>query len=678
MNRTVLIFIVVITILVQKNATYAESYINLNDITIAYNNEEFSKAIRAYKKLADNGNIEGYLNLAVIFKDLGHYSRAIEILNKGYLRFRDDLRIMSLLGRLYYLNNQPDEAIAILKKVSILKPDDLNVYINLGLCFEDKGDDAEAQKYFDKVISLDKNNIVARLSLAELYYRKDSLSEAANEYKIIGLMDRSLIKIQKILGEIFFKLGNFEESLKIFRKVRFIDSEDKLIEQRINEINVKLGKEYFEKEKQRIALQRKKRAVFVLPFPKIKNMVFVRVGLMQGENSVEFKSSAPFEIKTKNGELFVASGLEGEDYLLSKNTDGKIIISNKDNEKIIVDEPIVIKPTKPEGTITLFNVKLGQDNFWANQQDRSYLGSIEINTSDIGINVINVISLEEYLYSVVPSEMPHHWPKEALKAQAVTARTEAMAKLGRHKNEGFDFCSEVHCQVCRGVEQEIEVTSQAVDETRGIIMTYSGKPVDALYSSNCGGHTQENIFGDGQSIPYLVAKFDALEKYNVSFPLSPIELEYWFKEPPKGILCDIQESLRNSNFRWARIYTFSEINQMLNKLSDVGEVSKIIVLKRQKSGHISVLKIVGENSSYVLEKELNIRKTLGNLRSSMFKVEVKYGPDKKPEKFIFYGGGFGHGVGMCQSGAYGLANKGKNYKEILKHYYQGIDFKKIY
>jgi SpoIID/LytB domain protein len=117
---------------------------------------------------------------------------------------------------------------------------------------------------------------------------------------------------------------------------------------------------------------------------------------------------------------------------------------------------------------------------------------------------------------------------------------------------------------------------------------------------------------------------------------------------------------------------------MLNKRADIGEVTKIIVLQRQKSGHISAVKVIGSSTSYTLKKELDIRKLLGNLRSSMFKVEIKYGPDKKPQQFIFYGGGWGHGVGMCQSGACGMANQGRNYKEILNHYFQGTEFKSIY
>jgi SpoIID/LytB domain protein len=274
--------------------------------------------------------------------------------------------------------------------------------------------------------------------------------------------------------------------------------------------------------------------------------------------------------------------------------------------------------------------------------------------------------------------MPSDWPFEALKAQAVAARSEAMVKLGRHKNEGFDFCSEVHCQVYSGVENETEITNQAVDNTRGIIMTYAGKVVDAVYSGNCGGHTQNNIFGDAKDIAYLKGRPDRVENIDLNFPLSPLELEYWFKEPLKAILCDIPEYSKNSNFRWVRIYSAEEVKEMLRHTASLGDINKIIVVRRQKSGHISAIKISGTKSSCIIEKELNIRKALGNLRSSMFKIEIKYGADKKPQQFIFYGGGWGHGVGMCQAGACGLAQRGRDYQEILKHYYQGVRFKKVY
>jgi SpoIID/LytB domain protein len=323
-----------------------------------------------------------------------------------------------------------------------------------------------------------------------------------------------------------------------------------------------------------------------------------------------------------------------------------------------------------------------------NQSDRSYRGTIEINAAKNGLTLINIVNLEEYLYSVLPSEMPANWPKEAQKAQAIAGRSEAMKKLGRHKDDGFDFCAEVHCQAYSGVEQETDQTNRAVDETRGLIIVYKNEPIDALYSSNCGGHTQDNIFGNSKEIPYLKGRPDILDEKGSNFPLPPLEFEYWLTQPPQGILCDTSEysprsctqgrGSRNSSFRWVRIYNYDEIKEMLAKFTDFGQIQKIIVTKRNKSGHVTEVKIIGSNTAYILEKELNIRSALGNLRSSMFKVETKNDYNGKPEQFIFYGGGFGHGVGMCQSGAYGLANLGKNYKEILNHYFGAIEFKKVY
>ncbi len=641
-----------------------------------YNKGEFSKAIKGYKQLADEGNLVGYLNLAVIFEDLGDYSRAIYVLKRARGKFADDVRILSLLGKLYYLNNQTVKAIVAMNKVLELKPNDVDAFITLGLCYDGKGDDNTAQQYFSQAVSLDKNNFIARFSQAGLYYRNDRFSEALDEYKAASFIDASIISIQKMLGELFFRLGKFEEANRRYQRLILIVPQDKLVAQRLNEISLKLGKEFFEQEKSGKKLLRKEKSVLVKPFPRIKNAVIARVGILQSRNSLEFKCSSPFVVKTRDGKFDVLNGSADKNYLVIKNSDGRLVISEEQNaDAVVVDETILINPSNPRGTITIFNVQSGMNNFWSNQEDRSYRGSVEITN---GINVVNIVNLEEYLYGVVPSEMPASWPKEALKAQAVAARSEAFKKLGRHKNEGFDFCAEVHCQSYKGIEKETQRTNEVVDETRGEVMLYKGKLVDAVYSSNCGGHTQNNVFGNTQDIPYLAARIDSFDGVNLTFPLSPFEMQGWLREPPKEILCSLSGETSKSNFRWIRIYSAQELNEALNKIADFGVITKIIVLKRQPSGHISAIKVIGTKAAQVLEKELNIRQALGNLRSSMFKVEIQYGPDKKPKTFIFYGGGWGHGVGMCQSGAYGMAKQGNNQKDILKHYFQAVEFKKIY
>jgi SpoIID/LytB domain protein len=647
-------------------------------IPFSYNNGEFKKAIREYKKLADSGKLDAYLNLAIILKDLGYHSRGIGVLREAFFRFGEDLRILSLLARLYYLDNQLDEAIVILKEVAMVKPDDLDNNITLGLCYEAKGQDEEAQKYLEKAIALDKNNIIAHLSLADLYYRKNRLPESAQEYKKISIIDASIQTIYKYWAQVLFKIGNFKDAFRVYEKISVMEPENKFVKERLDEIHLKLGREFFEKEKAKRVAEKAKKMVFVKPVEPASNMVFLKVGLAQTDAPADLKCSTDFQIRTKDGGILLAQCLAGQSLMASKSADDKLILLQKGKDNLIVDEPIIIKPLSTKGTITLFNLRVGKDNFWASQQDRSYRGEMEISANTRGVNIVNKVNLEEYLYSVVPSEMPSNWPFEALKAQAVAARSEALAKLGRHKDEGFDFCSEVHCQVYGGVENETEVANQAVEQTRGIIMSYNGKPVDGVYSSSCGGHTQDNIFGEAKVVQYLKGIPDMVDDKGINFPLSPLELEYWFKEPVKGILCDIPEYSKSTNFRWVRIYTADEMKEMVSKQATLGDINKIIVVRRQKSGHISAIKIIGTKSSCVIEKELNIRKALGNLRSSMFKIEIKYGADKKPRQFIFYGGGWGHGIGMCQAGACGLAQRGKNYKEILKHYFSGVELKKIY
>lgn len=660
---------------------------NSSEGAIFYNNAKFLKAIKQFKTLADQGDIKGYLNLAVIFKDLGNYDKAVEILNKAKQKFGSDLRVLSFLARLYYLNHQIEEAIEILKRILEIRPQDLEANINLGLCYAEKGNDSEAEKYSQTAVSLSKNNIIARISLTDIYQRKEKIQEAIEEYKKVSIIDASILNVQNILGDLLFRSGNLEESLKIYRKILLREPQNILIQTRVKEINDRLGEEYLKKERQRLTFLREQKKVLIKPFPPAKDIPLVRVGLLKGQGSIEIKCLSPFEIKTKSRQIKVSTGLEDKIYLISKGVNNKIVIRGPKKENIIIDEPILIKPTRPEATITIFNVVLGKDNFWMSQNDRSYRGTIEVSVDKDGIKVINIINLEEYLYGVLPSEMPVNWPKEALKAQSIAARSEAVKKLARHKEDGYDFCAEVHCQVYRGVEQETTQTNGVVDETRGIIMVYQDKPIDALYSSNCGGHTQGNIFGSGEDLYYLQARLDSLENKNLNFPLSPLDLEYWLKTSPEGILCNTIESaqpytqgldLGNSSFRWIRLYSYEEIKEMLNRITDFGEIKKIIISQRNKSAHITQLKIIGSNTTYILKRELNIRKALGNLRSSMFKIEIKKDSNGKPKQFIFYGGGFGHGVGMCQFGAYGMAVLGKNYKEILRHYYQGIDFKKIY
>ncbi|MDD5347890.1 MAG: SpoIID/LytB domain-containing protein, partial [Candidatus Omnitrophica bacterium] len=382
-------------------------------------------------------------------------------------------------------------------------------------------------------------------------------------------------------------------------------------------------------------------------------------------------------IKTRGSGFIVGRGTANAYYRFMTFDGGKIIVTDKDKQHWVVDEAVVIAPARPHGCITVFEVPFGQNDFWENIEDRSYRGTIEISVVDQKLSVINVIGLEEYLYGVVRAEMPATWPLEALKAQAVAARSETMAKLGRHRKEGFDLCANVHCQVYAGVGKETRASNLAVDQTRGQVLQYDGRPVDAVYSSNCGGHTQENVFSK-RGVAYFKGTPDMPEAGAPGFPLSPLQLEQWLKAPGPGIYCDLASSGRSSNFRWVRLYSAQELRSMVSQILDIGAIRSLKVARRNPSGHIAALAIIGEKGELILEQELKIRSVLGNLRSSMFKVEVRYGKGGKAEQFVFYGGGWGHGVGMCQAGCRGMALAGKEYSQILGHYYASTQMKKLY
>jgi SpoIID/LytB domain protein len=328
-----------------------------------------------------------------------------------------------------------------------------------------------------------------------------------------------------------------------------------------------------------------------------------------------------------------------------------------------LDSPFLIKSKSDNMVISIFDIPIGTGSFWAGWRDQQYRGIIEVIPEGNGFWLINLVNLEEYLYGVLPSEMPSNWPSEALCAQAIAARTWAIKNKARHLHEGFNFCSTVHCQVNKGASTEIQITNQAVDDTAGLILSYNNQPINIFYSNNCGGCTQAGV------VDALSLDFD--------FPLSPLALERWLTDEP-DTFCNLREE-RSANFRWVRVYQREQLQTLLHKSDiNIGKLLKIIPQRRAVSSHLSSIRLVGSESTQIIEKEYKIRKILGNLLSSAFKIDVKYNQQKVPVEFIFYGAGFGHGKGLCQRGVKGMAMKGYDYRQILKHYYPNVQIETQY
>ncbi|MFC1546832.1 SpoIID/LytB domain-containing protein [bacterium] len=345
------------------------------------------------------------------------------------------------------------------------------------------------------------------------------------------------------------------------------------------------------------------------------------------------------------------------------------------------NKTIILKPiNKNIASFIIEEIEFAKGHPWAGKEDRQYRGEIELRISNKGITMINIVNAEEYLYSVLSSEMMAWWPYEALKAQAIIARSYLFHKKKysqTHKNQGFDLCESQHCQVYKGISSETKQTNRAVNATRGEILTYKNRVINALYHSNCGGHTQGSVELKGwYDQPYLSPVFDGYS--NTVFPSTPFDLELWIKSKP--IVYGNQPSLKYPpSFRWFRVIPAKIMQEKLNRTKKIGRIKKIIPIKKNSSGNLGYVKVIGTKGELHITKENQIRRLfgLGPLRSTLFWLETRFAKKNHPVEFIIYGGGWGHGVGMCQTGSAGMALKGFSYKKILSHYYKGTKWKKL-
>ena len=255
-----------------------------------------------------------------------------------------------------------------------------------------------------------------------------------------------------------------------------------------------------------------------------------------------------------------------------------------------------------------------------------------------GKTSVLVIPVEEYLRNVLPQEVNPSWHSEALKAQAIAARTFALKNRNRHTKDGYDLCNTTHCQQY-STHVEDSATDEAIFATKGEVMLYKGEIIEAVFHTDSGGVTADSEEVWGNPLPYLTS---VKEPTNQTSP--------WQKEIP------LDDFAKKAGVKKVKKIVLSSLDT--KNATDRG-----------KSGRVKQMKIMGDKSEKIMSGN-DIRKMFG-LNSTLFEVKL----DKN--KVVFKGYGAGHGVGMSQRGAAELA-KTMTYQEILKHYYQGIDLKKIY
>lgn len=377
----------------------------------------------------------------------------------------------------------------------------------------------------------------------------------------------------------------------------------------------------------------------------------------------------------------------------------------------------------------LQDVTIGINFHWERKEVQRFKGELKIIVEDDRLTAINIIPIEDYLTSVISSEMSATASLELLKAHAVISRSWLLNKLkvanGKlkvimhpdntanfelstlpsqlikwydheaHKN--FDVCADDHCQRYQGITRTSTPQAiEAVFATRGEVLMYEEEICDARFSKCCGGAFEEfqNCW-ENVKHPYLIGQRDSKTETRLPDLTKEAEADKWIRTSP-AVFCNthnkqvLSQVLNNYDqettdfYRWRVCYSQQELSELIHKRSGIefGKIIDLIPVERGTSGRLVRLKIVGTLRTLIIGKELEIRRTLSSshLYSSAFVVDKEYKEDEKeiPSRFILTGSGWGHGVGLCQIGAAVMGEQGYKYKEILSHYYPGSAIEQQY
>ncbi|MCM8770516.1 MAG: SpoIID/LytB domain-containing protein [Candidatus Omnitrophica bacterium] len=345
--------------------------------------------------------------------------------------------------------------------------------------------------------------------------------------------------------------------------------------------------------------------------------VYVRVAIMQNESSFDLDISGSYQIVDAKNNSRLYRG---------RNLKTKVVVAPGGfyiGELNFKENKIIIRPRHPD------SIRIN---------GRRFRGDIILVNKKSGILAINILNLEDYLKGVLYHEISHYWPMEAIKAQAVVSRTFALYQTIANKDKEFDLTCDIYSQVYGGRTSERWRTVKAVDKTRGLVIKYEGKILPAYFHATCGGMTE-----------------DVANLWNMDLP------------PLKGVVCGFCQ--KSPHINWHYDLALDELRSILNNKAGykINLIKDIIVRERSKSGRIMKLEIITDDKKINISAK-DFRNLIGPhvIRSTNFQIEIKDGTVK------FQGIGWGHGVGMCQWGAYFMAKKGAHYDEIIKYYYPGV------
>ncbi|MCG6188968.1 SpoIID/LytB domain-containing protein [Maribellus maritimus] len=444
----------------------------------------------------------------------------------------------------------------------------------------------------------------------------------------------------------------------------------------------------------------------------MKNQPKIEVGIIACEE-LQFALSGQFSNKNSEFSGTFKAGVKN----------GQVVLSQNSKETEITNE-FIFQPTNNDSFFELNNVIIGVNFHWEQKENQQFKGSLKLIPEHEKVRAINIIDLEEYLKSVISSEMSATSSPDLLKAHAVISRSWLLAQIEKTKSlqaggglyqtsheteveivrwydredhHNFDVCADDHCQRYQGITKiHSEKALKAVKATSGEVLVYDNKICDARFSKCCGGVAEsfENVW-EPVPHPYLIKVVDNKESprnFNLNLEDESNAVKWILNNPPafcntidKKVLSQVLPDFDQATtdfYRWKVEYTQKEISELIKKRSgiDFGKIIKLEPVKRGVSGRLIKLKIRGTKNTLTVGKELEIRKWLSesHLYSAAFVVDHLDVEEGIPQKIVLSGAGWGHGVGLCQIGAAVMGEQGYSYKKILNHYFRSAKIKKLY
>ncbi len=672
--RLMLVFSLLITIAwmvtAQENKKTLANKVNLQEAIKLYYQGDFDHSINLFATIVktDPNAENARLNLARLLREAGRLEEALEHLDYLIKTHPTTSKYQSAYLTTAYLAGQ-NESILTAK----LEEETAVDLFWKGLAYYDLKDYDHSHTLLVRSLEHSDFNPLANYFLGLINLEKNNFMKAKDYLTIALTQDPNLVAARYELARAYLGLEDYKSAYKRLKQAQTASPSNKKIQVELEKL-LTAHPDLQEEEKKEEATSRLiSSAPIVEPVDRTA-VPQIRIGLAENVGLIFMKTSADFRLTSDSGvELLSGSPQTILKFVFSP--EGRTKVYDEQEHLLLTStDSLILSYLEPGATTLLFNLEFGRGYYWAGYENRAYRGEIHLLPFQSGLTIVNQLTIEEYLYSVVPSEMPSSWPAAALEAQAIAARTYAFSHLGSYQKRGFDLLSSVASQAYNGVKNETSSVVKAVNATKGQVLTFEGKPISAFYSANSGGYSTVPPETWRFTPPYLQAVPDKLLPAHNGL-LSPEELATWVAERTPSYSSRSKYSSRSA-YRWQVIVTREEIESRLNR-QQLGEITGLITVGRADCGRVNQVLIKGTKDSLILKGDA-IRSKLGGLRSNLFVVEPKLGKDGLPEFFVFTGGGFGHGVGMDQSGAAGMADDGFTVEEILNHYYPGTTLTNIY